>query len=156
MCRPTIFLTVFCTTTLFYLCVVPRKAGYCNHLHMSVCMSVCSQDNAKIIGPNLTKLSGKIHNGDTKKEFDFGSDRLKVKVKRGQKVKRGKKKHYVKTIGPNLMNFGGKIHNCDRKNEFDFGSDRVKVMRVQQVKRGQNPLRKNYWTKFDEILREDI
>ena len=40
---------------------------------------------------NLIKFGGKIHNCDTKKGFDFGSDRLKVKVKRGQKVKRGKK-----------------------------------------------------------------
>ena len=88
----------------------------------------------------MIKFGGKIHNCDTKKGFDFGSDRLKVKVKRGQKVKRGKKKHYVKTIGPNLMKFGGKIHNCDRKNEFDFGSDRVKVKRGQKVKKGQKPI----------------
>ena len=30
------------------------------------------------------KFGGKIHNGDTKIKFDFGSDRVKVKVKRGQ------------------------------------------------------------------------
>ena len=55
------------------------------------------------------------------------------------------------------MKFGGKIHNCKTKNEFDFGSDRVKVKikRGQKVKREKKPLRENYWTKFDEIWRED-
>ena len=37
------------------------------------------------------KFSGKIHNCDMNKGFDFGSDRLKDKVKRGQKVKIGQK-----------------------------------------------------------------
>ena len=54
------------------------------------------------------KFGGKIHNCDTKIKFDFGSDRVKVKVKRGQKrSKERSKTHYTKTIRPNLMKFGG-------------------------------------------------
>ena len=52
---------------------------------------------AKTIRPNLMKFGGEIHNGDTKKEFDFGSDRVNVKVKRGQKRDLSKT-HYTKTI----------------------------------------------------------
>ena len=54
------------------------------------------------------KFGGKIHNCDTKIKFDFGSDRVKVKVKRGQKrSKERSKTHYAKTVRPNLMKFGG-------------------------------------------------
>ena len=37
------------------------------------------------------KFGGKIPNCDRKNEFDFGSDRVKVKIKRGRKVKIGQK-----------------------------------------------------------------
>ena len=57
-----------------------------------------------------TKFGGKIHvhNCDWKNKFDFGSDRVKVKVKRGQKrSKERSKTHYAKTIRPNLMKLVG-------------------------------------------------
>ena len=44
------------------------------------------------------KFGGKIHNCDRKNEFDFGSDLVKVKIKRGQKVKREKKARLFRGI----------------------------------------------------------
>ena len=55
------------------------------------------------------KFGGKIHNCKTKNEFDFGIDRVKVKVKRGQKVLL----RHAFTLDPSLRILGTRLQQVN-------------------------------------------